>query len=71
MTEAEQVALNKVEGLKQYEVMAKETVYYSKVVWAKDELDAQSIMNRQGYELSDIYDSAYFEYTDTEEVSDE
>ena len=71
MTEEEQVALNKVEGLKQYDVFASETVYYSKRVWAKDEEAAVIKANEDGFEVTDIYDRDHFESAWVEEVEDE
>lgn len=71
MTEEEQIALNKVEGLKQYDVYASETVYYSKRVWAKDDEEAYTKANEEGFAVTDIYDGDHFEITSTEEVEDE
>jgi hypothetical protein len=39
---AEAVA-NRLEGKKRFEVMSRETVYYSRIVWAKDEEEAVEI----------------------------
>lgn len=64
----EQEALNKVEGLKQYEVYATELVYYAKKVWAKDEEDAQRVATDEGFTNQEIYDGYDFEVTEVEEV---
>ena len=68
MTDEEQSALNKIEGLKQYEVYATEQVYYAKKVWAKDEEDAQRIANDEGFTNQEIYDGYDFEITEVEEI---
>lgn len=69
LTEREQEALNKVEGLKKYTVYTSELVYYSKEVWANNEMDAQLIANEAGFTNDDIYDGDNFEINGVEEES--
>jgi hypothetical protein len=71
LTEVEQTAMNKIAGLKQYEVYASELVYYAKKVWAVDEEDARRKANEEGFSNQEIYDGHDFEMHEVEEVDEE
>lgn len=44
---AEEVA-NRLEGKRKFEVMSRETVYYSRVVWATNAEEAENICMEEG-----------------------
>jgi hypothetical protein len=62
---AEEVA-NRLEGKRKFEVMSRETVYYSRIVWAKDADEAENICMTDG-EWGDAVDYANFEIDGVEE----
>ena len=44
---ADKVA-ERLEGRKEFEVLSRETVYYARKVWARDEIEAESICHEEG-----------------------
>lgn len=70
LTETERAA-NRLLGLKEYNVWAREVVYSCITVWAMNEDEAGNLANNEGFDKDDIVDSADFEITDVEEVKDE
>lgn len=70
ITEAEKAA-NRLLGLKEYDVYARETVYSCKRVWAMDEAEAEELASNAGFTREDEFDGDNFEITDVEEVEHE
>lgn len=69
MTPEEQTAeavAKRLEGFKRFTLYARETVYYSKTVWAKDMDDAEEIANDE-CDWGNPVDYADFEVYDMEE----
>jgi hypothetical protein len=62
---AEKVA-KRLQGLKQFTVQARETAYYSKTIWAKDDEEAGEIANND-CDWGDPVDYADFDVFDIEE----
>ena len=62
---AEEVAM-RLEGKRKFEVMSRETVYYSRIVWAKDADEAENICMTDG-EWGDAVDYANWELDGVEE----
>lgn len=71
LSEAEQVAMNKIAGLKQYDVYASETVYYLKKIWAMDESDAEKRACEDGFTNDEILDGDNFQVNEVLEVDEE
>lgn len=70
LTKKEQNAIDKLLGKKPFYVDADETVYYRKIVWARDEDEAREmVMSGDVYmETEDIHSSDYFQITNVSEV---
>ena len=69
MTKEEQLAediAKRLEGLKKFTLHSRETVYYARTIWAKDEDEAQEIADNEG-EWGDPVDYADFDIYEIEE----
>lgn len=70
MTHEEKVAedvAKRMEGLKKFTAYARETIYSSKVVWAKDYNEAEDKFNDMDWLNDDIDSSDHFEVYKIEE----
>lgn len=65
---AETVA-KRLEGKKQYEVLSRETVYYSRIVWASSEQEAKD-MCADECEWGDPVDYGNWQFDDCVELKD-
>ena len=69
--EQTQIAVEKLLGKKRFDVVAQEFVYYSKVVWAYDEIEAERIATDDGFTNEEIFDGDDFKVISVEEVADD
>lgn len=65
---AEEVA-ERLEGKKKFEVMSRETVYYSRFVWAKDEEEATNICHEE-CEYGEAVDYGNWQFDGCQEVKE-
>lgn len=63
---AEKVAY-RMEGKKEYEVLSRETLYYSRTVWATSKDEAETICEEEGY-WGEVTDSSDFMIDETKEA---
>ena len=65
---AENVA-NRLEGKKQFEILSRETVYYSRIVWATDEDEAIQMCHDDG-DFGEPFDYGNWQFDDCVELKD-
>jgi hypothetical protein len=71
MTPDEQVVetvANRLEGKRQFEVMSRETVYYSRIVWADNEEEATNICHEE-CDYGDAVDYGEWQLYDCKQLS--
>lgn len=65
---AEEVA-NRLEGKKKFELLSRETVYYSRIIWAMTAEEAENIAHDE-CEYGDAVDYGNWQFDDCVEIKD-